>query len=79
MGRRLVFGILCCGLALAELTLPTASFAGDPRAPRLLTNFGESSRVRQAMVVFGMVTIAGPHVTAPAYRAGRYGHIVWAG
>jgi hypothetical protein len=79
MRRRLVLGIQCCGLALALLGMPGASFAAGSRARRLLTNFGDSYRVGPAMVVFGMVAITGPHVTAPAYRAGRYGHIAWVG
>jgi hypothetical protein len=79
MRRLLVLGILCCGLALALLGMPGASFAAVLRAPRLLTNFGDGFRVRPAMVVFGMVAITGPHVTATDYRAGRYGHIVWVG
>jgi hypothetical protein len=53
---------MCCGLTLALLGMPTTT-AAHPRAPRLLTNVGESFRVRPAMVVFGMVAITGPHVT----------------
>jgi hypothetical protein len=70
-------GTLCCGLALAVLGLPAATVAASPRAPRLLTNAGDSFRVRPADVVFGMVAITGPQVTPTAFRAGRYGHIVW--
>jgi hypothetical protein len=68
---------LCCGLALLLLGMPAATVAAGRGAPRLLTNFGDSFRVRPATVVFGMVGITGPDVTATAYRAGRYGHIVW--
>ena len=78
MRRRLVLVTLCCGLGLALLGMPAATAAAGPRAPRLLTNFGDSFQVRPALVVFGMVGITGPDVTAAAYQAGNYGHIVWA-
>jgi len=68
--------MLCCGLAFA-VGMPAETATATSRAPRLLTNFGDSFRVRPAMVVFGMVGISGPDVTPTAYRAGRYGHIVW--
>ena len=77
MRRRSVLGTLCCGLALALLGMPAAIAAAGPRAPQLLTNVGDSFRVRPAMVVFGMVAITGSHVTPTAYRAGHFGHIVW--
>lgn len=77
MRQRWAWGMLCCGLALALLGMPAAAATAGPRAPRLLTNFGDSFRVRPATVVFGMVAITGPNVAPTAYRAGRYGHIVW--
>jgi hypothetical protein len=76
MRLRSLLGTLCCGFVVA-LGMSTATAAGGSRAPRLLTNFGDSFQVRPAMVVFGMVGISGPDVTRTAYRAGHYGHIVW--
>jgi hypothetical protein len=78
MKLRSVSGTLCCGLGLVlALGMTAAIAAAGPRKPRLLTNFGDSFRVRPAIVVFGMVGITGPDVTPTAYRAGRFGHIVW--
>jgi hypothetical protein len=81
MRRRLVLGILGSGLVLALLGMPGASFAAGSLAPRLLTNFGDSFRVRPAMAVFGMVAITGPHVTADgvsrrSLRSHRLGGVV---
>lgn len=77
MRLRSVSGTLCCSLALALLGMPAPTANAGLRAPRLLTNVGDSFRVRPATVVFGMVAITGPDVTPTAYSAGRYGHIVW--
>jgi hypothetical protein len=77
MRVRSISATLCFGLSLALLGMPAGTATAGPKAPRLLTNFGDSFRVRPATVVFGMVGITGPHVSPAAYRAGRYGHVVW--